>query len=253
VLTEDDLAEDLAAAVRNRDLIAVYQPQISLATGSTVGVEALCRWNHPQLGPISPDVFIGIAERVGLIGGIGAFMLDESLASAAEWWASGRRLEVSVNVSPAQLSEEAFATGLQRALSGGRIPPTALTIEITESMPLFASHAVMRRLRSIRDAGIRISLDDYGAGHASTEALESLPLTEVKLDGGLIRDDAAHPLDELREIVDLARERELRVVAEGIETLSHLQRAVDARCDRAQGFLMGRPRPRAEVDWMTSY
>ncbi len=123
----------------------------------------------------------------------------------------------------------------------------ALTIEITESLPLGDTSVVLPRLRALRELGVGISLDDYGAGHASLEQLESLPLTEVKLDGDLIRATRNGAIEPLSEIVDLAHERGLRVVAEGIETLTHLEVAVALGCDRAQGYLMGEPRPKSRL------
>ncbi|MET0884904.1 MAG: EAL domain-containing protein, partial [Mycetocola sp.] len=128
------------------------------------------------------------------------------------------------------------------------VPPEALILEITESQPLSSSHVVIDLLREYRAQGIGLSLDDFGTGHASLEQLESLPLSEVKLDGSLIRDIDAHTDVELREVMTVARDRGVRVVAEGIETQEQLERAAALRCDRGQGYLLCRPRPRDDID-----
>lgn len=244
----DDLAEDLDAAVRRREIFVVFQPQIDLETGVTVGVEALCRWTHPVLGAIVPDAFIPVAERAGIIGALGSFVLQESLVADRAWRKNGRRVEIAINVSPIQLADDVFCRELSAEVEARSLPPATLTIEITESLPLIDRDAVAARLRQLRTIGVGVSLDDFGSGHASQENLESLPLTEVKLDGALIREPATYPDDELRGILQLAHDRRLRVVAEGVETLGDLDRAVALGCDRAQGFLIGPPLPRVEID-----
>jgi EAL domain-containing protein (putative c-di-GMP-specific phosphodiesterase class I) len=245
--TTEELAADLASAVASAELFAVFQPQVSIATGATVGVEALCRWRHPIWGLIAPSDFIPLAEASGTIDALGLFMLSESLAVADEWRAAGIVREVSVNVSPRQLASGAFFEHVTEEFTRRSLEPGALTIEITESMPVMDAGAVLPRLRALRSLGVGISLDDYGSGHASIEQLESLPLTEVKLDGELIRRVNGEALEPLSEIVDLAHERGIRVVAEGIETLAHLEAAVALDCDRAQGYLIGEPRPRSRL------
>ncbi|MET0812818.1 MAG: EAL domain-containing protein [Microbacterium sp.] len=245
--TTQELAADLAAAVGSGELFAVFQPQVSIATGATVGVEALCRWRHPRWGLIPPSDFIPLAEDSGAIDDLGMFMLGESMVAADEWRAAGIVREVSVNVSPRQLASDAFFERVAEEFTRRSLEAGALTIEITESLPVDAG-SVLPRLRELRALGVGVSLDDYGTGHASIEQLESLPLTEVKLDGELIRDASARrALEPLSEIVELAHERGIRVVAEGIETLAHLESAVALDCDRAQGYLIGEPRPKSRL------
>jgi EAL domain-containing protein (putative c-di-GMP-specific phosphodiesterase class I) len=244
----DDLAEDLDAAVRRREIFVVFQPQISLETGATVGVEALCRWTHPALGVIVPDVFIPLAEQAGIIGALGSFVLHQSLAAGSGWRTSGRRVEMAINVSPMQLADDDFCHEVTAEVEARSLPPSSLTIEITESLPLIDRTAVAARLQELRAIGIGVSLDDFGSGHASQQNLETLPLTEVKLDGSLIREPWLYPDEQLSGILQLAHDRRLRVVAEGVETLSDLDRAVALGCDRAQGFLVGPPVPRADLE-----
>ncbi len=247
VSTPDDLAADLAAAASGGELFAVYQPQISLETGLTVAAETLCRWRHPRLGLIAPDSFIQLAEHTGAIHDLGRYILDEALSAADEWHAAGSDLDVSVNVSPVQLESTAFTEHLTAEFSRRSLAPRRLTIEITESLPLVDAGTVMHRLRELRAIGVGISLDDFGTGHASLEQLTRLPLTEVKLDGELIRGARSGSLEQLVEVVEIAHDRGLCVVAEGIETLTHLETAVEIGADRAQGYLTGQPRPRSQL------
>lgn len=244
----NDLAADLDAAIENRTVVAAFQPQISLETGQIAAVEVLCRWEHPVLGVVAPDAFIDVAERTGSIHRLGAVMLDAALDAAASWRDAGRSVEVSVNVSPSQLSTRSFLKRLGEELASRSLPPQSLILEITESLPLVGTQTVIDLLHEVRAQGIALSLDDFGTGHASLEHLENLPLHEVKLDGSLIRDAAAHSDVELRELLGAARDRGVRVVAEGVETQAQLERAAMLRCDRAQGYLICRPRPKSDID-----
>lgn len=248
VIDINDLAGDLDDAIENQGIIASYQPQISLESGLPVAVEVLSRWTHPALGTVSPDAFINVAEQSGSIHALGTLMLSAALDAAAHWRNGGHSIEVSVNVSPLQIVRRSFLDHLLLELSSRSLPPEAITVEITETRPLAGSRDVIDQLRAFRVHGIGLSLDDFGTGHASLEQLESLPLSEVKLDGSLIRDEEAHSDVELREVMSVAHERDVRVVAEGIETQAQLERAAMLRCDRAQGYLLCRPSSRDDID-----
>jgi EAL domain-containing protein (putative c-di-GMP-specific phosphodiesterase class I) len=248
VIDINDLAADLDDAIETGGISAAFQPQISLLTGATIAIETLCRWTHPVLGAVSPDTFIGVAEQTGSITRLGQLMLATALDAAAHWRAQGHSVEVSVNVSPLQVVHRAFLDHALTELGSRGVPPEALILEITESLPLSGSHQVLDLLREYRAQGIGLSLDDFGTGHASLEHLESLPVSEVKLDGTLIREVDAHTDVELREVMSIARDLGVRVVAEGIETQEQLERAAALRCDRGQGYLLCRPRPRDDID-----
>ena len=241
-----DLSVELEAAVGGGQLTAVFQPQIALESGWIVAVEGLCRWQHPLLGLIPPDVFIPLAEATGVIHSIGQFMIEECIAAADQWGALGSRIEMSVNVSPLQLTT-AFADELTDRWRRRELPVDSLTLEITESLPVPDLEASVPRLTALREAGIGISLDDYGTGHASLDQLELLPVTEVKLDRSLIQSHTVLPADELAGVVALAHRREMRVVAEGIENDEQLDFARSVGCDRAQGYLLGRPMPAEQI------
>lgn len=244
----NDLAADLDAAIESQDVVAAFQPQISLRTGQIVAVETLCRWEHPVLGVVAPDAFIAVAERTGSIHRLGGLMLDAALDAAASWRDAGRPIEVSVNVSPLQLAAGSFIGALMDRVRSRTLSPQSIILEITESQPLVGSQRTIDLLHEVRAQGFALSLDDFGTGNASLEHLENLPVSEVKLHGSLIRDAEAHSDVELREVLGSAREHDVRVVAEGVETQAQLERAALLRCDRAQGYLICRPRPKSDID-----
>lgn len=243
-----DLADDLRVAVPAGQLFAVFQPQIDLRTGAIVGVEGLCRWRHPQHGLVAPQDFIGLAERSGAIHAIGAFILAECIAAASAWHARGLRVSVSANISPVQLASAAFLDAAAARLREAALPAQALTLELTETRPVTDFDVLVARLDELRRHGYGVSLDDYGTGHASPRQLRRLPLTELKLDRSLLQDEQSHPAEELSDVIARTHARGIRVVAEGIETPRHLRRAETIGCDRAQGYLLGRPMTRDAVE-----
>ena len=248
MLDRDDLSRELETDLRNGGVYAVYQPLIEIATGVLVGVEGLCRWSRSQGPPIQPEVFIPVAEATGLIHELGRFMLEECLAAADQWRSTGREVEISVNVSPVQLTTPTFSADLAAKVLERLSTPTALTIEITESLPLPNLDEIVPRLDELRSLDVGVSLDDFGSGHTSVEQLRRLPLTEVKFDRSLIQGKAADARRTLQDAAARAKELGLRTVAEGVETSAHLELARELGCDRAQGFLLGAPMRRAEVD-----
>ena len=248
MLDRDDLSRELETDLRNGGVYAVYQPLIEIATGVLVGVEGLCRWSRSQGPAIQPEVFIPVAEATGLIHELGRFMLEECLAAADQWRSTGREVEISVNVSPVQLTTPTFSADLAAKVLERLSTPTALTIEITESLPLPNLDEIVPRLDELRSLDVGVSLDDFGSGHTSVEQLRRLPLTEVKFDRSLIQGKAADARRTLQDAAARAKELGLRTVAEGVETSAHLELAREVGCDRAQGFLLGAPMRLAEVD-----
>jgi len=238
--TTEDLADDLASAVRGADVFAVYQPQVSLETGSIVAAEALCRWRHPRLGDIDPVTMIDVAERSGVIHALGRRMLDECLDTLAGWHETGRDWAVAVNISPVQFEDESFAHHVAAEFTRRAFPPGSLVLELTQDLHSAEERVVLPQLRMLHGIGVEISLAGYGAG-SSLDRLGAVPLTEVKLPGDVVRAAEGPALAVLGEAVETAHEQGLRVVAEGIETLTHLDIAVQLGCDRAQGFLIREP------------
>lgn len=239
--TTEDLAADLATAVSGSEIFAVYQPQVSLETGSIVAAEALCRWRHPRLGDIDPTTMIDVAERSGAIHALGRRMLDECLDTLDGWRETGREWAVAVNVSPVQFEDESFARHVATEIAARSFPPGSIVLELTHDLQPVDERDVLPQLLMLREIGVQISLAGYGAASSSLERLRRLPLTEVKLPGELVRAAELGALASLRDEVEIAQEQGLRVVAEGIETLTHLDIAVQLGCDRAQGFLIREP------------
>jgi EAL domain-containing protein (putative c-di-GMP-specific phosphodiesterase class I) len=248
VATNAELVSDLSTALSRGQIFAAFQPQIDLADGSIAAAEVLCRWQHPTHGLVPPDRFIPLAEETGAIGAIGRAMLDHGIRALEVWRGRGLPIEISVNVSPVQLSTGDLVGHLAERIEEHPLPTGSLTVEVTETLPLSDLADAVSRLRSLRDLGIGVALDDFGSGHASPRHLEQLPITEVKLDRTLIQSTSESTWRDLAERLRGARARNLRVVAEGVETLSHLKRAKELLCDRAQGFLLGRPMDYSALD-----
>lgn len=240
----------LQDAVRNNEIVAYYQPQVDLLSGEIVGVEALSRWRHPTRGLLWPESFIADAEENGAIHEIGAFMLDDGCRCAAQWQHGGYDIGVAVNVSASQLTTGAFFDHLADNLATLSLRPRSMIVEITESRAIADPEDAAARLGVLRDIGVDVSIDDFGIGHSSLEQLLRLPATEVKIDKSLVHGLQSESDAIMRDLVELAHGRGLRVVAEGIETVEHLERAREVGCDRAQGYLLGRPSPEDEITRM---
>jgi diguanylate cyclase (GGDEF)-like protein len=236
------LETDLHGAVGRGELRVHFQPQVDVASGRVVAVEALARWHHPGIGLVSPDVFIPLAEDSGLIREIGEHVLRESCRTVAAWRGDGLHLELAVNVSAVQLTDPDFAGLVRGILMESGLAPFLLTLEVTEGQVVNEIAARHGHLRALRQLGVGISVDDFGTGYSSLAQLHRLPVTEMKVDRAFIvqlTDDAASSF--VAGIVGLGHGLGLRVVAEGVETSAQLQALRDMGCERAQGFLLGRP------------
>ncbi|MGY1728343.1 putative bifunctional diguanylate cyclase/phosphodiesterase [Geodermatophilus sp. SYSU D01062] len=236
------LETELHGAVDRGEIQVFFQPQIDVATGRTVAVEALARWQHPVLGAVPPGRFVPVAEDSGLIRELGAHVLRRACRTVADWSLEGLELEVAVNVSAAQLTDADFSDVVQRVLAETGLPPERLVLEVTESQVMTEVADRHGHLTRLRSTGIGISIDDFGTGFSSLAQLNHLPATELKIDRSFvdhIPDDRPSPL--VAGIVGLAHGLGLRVVAEGIETPGQLQAVRGIGCDRAQGYLLGRP------------
>jgi EAL domain-containing protein (putative c-di-GMP-specific phosphodiesterase class I) len=244
---EAELAGQLRHAFDAGELAAYYQPQYDLASGRIVALEALCRWHHPERGILLPQRFIHVAEQHGLIAAIGSFMFEESGAQAVDWDRRGVHVGVSINVSPTEL-DSGFAAALLRRLAELHLPQRTLTVEVTESPEIAYSRAELSALEALIDGGVGVSIDDFGTGQASLELVRRVPLTEVKIDKSLVQNPARSIDDAVRECIDIARERDAIVVAEGVETRDHFERAMHWDCDRAQGFYFSPPLPAEDLE-----
>jgi diguanylate cyclase (GGDEF)-like protein len=247
------LVSELRTALSHGRIEVHVQPQARLATGETVGVEALVRWEHAELGFIPPDEFIPVAERSGLIGLVTTRVLDLSLAAVADWHRQGVDLGVAVNLSTRSLLDADLVDEVSRLLRRHDVPANRLTLEVTESSVMADPARAIGLLHELRALGIRLSVDDFGTGYSSLSYLQSLPVDEVKIDRSFVTDLGARTEDVaiVRAIVDLGRHLGLEVVAEGIEDQPTWDLLSSMGCDLGQGWHHGRPMPAAEfVPWL---
>ena len=243
VAVRSEIARALTHALERSEIAAWFQPQIDLVSNRVVAVEALCRWNHSEWGLVGPNEFIPIAEEDGMIGEIGRYMTTQAIAVMSRWG-----IDVSVNVSPAQLQDSAFTTWLGRIVERISHPARRLTLEITEGRHIGDVSAVVARLDRLRAMGLGIAIDDFGAGQASLTQLKRLHATELKIDRALVADESAAAERTLGDAIAVAHDAGILVVAEGIETPQQLEKVKTMGCDRGQGYLFARPMPQEQMD-----
>jgi EAL domain-containing protein (putative c-di-GMP-specific phosphodiesterase class I) len=241
------LAEQLRHAVGAGELTVHYQPQYDLASGRIVALEALCRWNHPEQGLLLPGHFIDLAEQYGIISDVDRFVREESGRRAVDWHRRGLHVGVAINVSPSELNAP-FAEALLRQLAELELPDRTLTVEVTESPEIAYTSDELLALEMLIEGGVGVSIDDFGTGRASLELVQRLPLTEVKIDRSLVQSPTRAIDDAVRACIEVVRGRDAIVVAEGVETPSHYERAMQWGCDRAQGYYFSRPLPIEDVE-----
>jgi diguanylate cyclase (GGDEF)-like protein/PAS domain S-box-containing protein len=244
------LEQQLLGALSRREISVVYQPQVDADTHRIVGVEALARWTHPELGSVSPSRFIPLAEEMGLIATIGRFVLQNALEQSREWRDQGRgTITVAVNVSAHQLSDAGFVDEVRRLLDESQTPPDLLEIEITETAAMADVASAAEALRQLAELGITISLDDFGTGYSNIGKLNDLAISTIKIDRSFLGgpDSVGKPAALLSALVALGRSLDLRIIAEGVETSEQLERLRNHNLDAYQGFLFAHPLPAAEV------
>lgn len=248
-----ELEKDLQHALRSERLDVVYQPFLCLQTQQLIGFEALCRWNHPDLGPQSPDEFIAIAEDSGAIIELGRQVLVEAVSQAMLWREKfGFDGFMSVNVSPRQISSAGFHETLVRIIESSGLPPSALVIEFTESVMTGDVNQVIRTLNKAAELGIGIALDDFGTGYSSLSNVHQLPITIIKVDRSFVaRIDERKGRSMLETISTMARSLEVITIAEGIETEEQRDTLAALGYEVGQGFLFDRARNPREVEERT--
>jgi diguanylate cyclase (GGDEF)-like protein/PAS domain S-box-containing protein len=238
------LERDLRLAIERGELSLVYQPQASVVSGKTVGVEALLRWNHPQRGLILPGEFIAIAEETRLILPLGEWVLRTACEQARRWQTSGGpRLRVAVNLSALQFRDRSLARMVQAMLRESGVDPALLVLEITESAAMLNAGLTIEVLSELREMGLRIAIDDFGTGHASLSYLKQFPIDELKIDRSFVSDMEASPEGSaiITAIIGLAHGLGLDVIAEGVENESQLRLLAARGCDEYQGYLFSTP------------
>jgi diguanylate cyclase (GGDEF)-like protein len=247
------LQHELRQGIGRGELVLHYQPKIDIATGVPCGMEALLRWQHPELGLIFPDNFIPVAEETGLIDLITAEVLDQALRQVVEWRDAGHVLSVSVNVAARTLADLTFPDSVIAALQRHGAGPELLTLEITESALIADPERANMVLERLRQHGVDISIDDFGTGYSSIAHLRSMPPHELKIDRSFVMRMRTDARDEsiVRAVVDLAKSLNLRVVAEGVEDAEALAALSLLGCDEAQGYHISRPLPAAQLaEWL---
>ncbi len=244
-----EIAEDLYTALDRDQLTVEYQPIMS-ADGHLEGAEALVRWDHPTRGRLSPAEFLDIAERYRLTPSIAARVLDVALSDLGRWRAAGSTMRLSVNVSASDLRDEKLVDIVASALLTHGIPPSSLTVEITETAMMRDPETASTVMNALDDLGVQLAVDDYGTGYSSLEYLLKLPINEIKLD----RAFSTNLVEELRSVaivrstIDLTHALGLRMVAEGVEDEHTLAILQDLGCDLVQGWHLGRPMPAESFD-----
>jgi diguanylate cyclase (GGDEF)-like protein len=236
------LEHDLSLALNQIQLALHIQGQVNPA-GQTVGGELLLRWTHPLRGQVSPAHFIPIAEESSLMLRLGSWVMTQAFRTQVRLQAAGRRLPLSINVSPRQFHQPDFVQQVSALLESTGADPTCLILEVTEGLLIEHLDSTIARMNEIAALGIRFSIDDFGTGYSSLAYLKRLPLYEIKIDRSFIQDTPADPSDTaiVQLILSMARHMGLRVVAEGVETREQADFLCAHGCDVMQGFLFARP------------
>lgn len=238
------LLNDVHEGLRNDAFHLVYQPKHNLANGGCASAEALLRWNHPELGFISPAEFIPLIEKTALIGPLTDFVIRTAIGQAAEWHAAGDRIKVAINLSAYNFEEADIVERLAATCARFGLEPRYVEIECTEGIWM-ESAAILRTLHRIRALGMSLALDDFGTGYSNFSYLQKVPATVVKVDQSLIRNVHTNERDQriVRSLIALARELEYEVVAEGVETAQSLEMIRGWGCHIAQGYHFAKPLP----------
>jgi len=235
------LMRQLRSGIAEHEFGFSYQPKVDLRTGTVCGVEALARWNHPDLGVIAPAEFISIAEHTGGIHTLTQYLLRVGLEQARDWRSRGIDVRIAINLSPSFLQDLNLPTHVGRLLTLLEVPASRLELEITETTLLADPEGAARVLGELADMGVRLLIDDFGTGYSSLAYLRNLPVNEIKIDRSFIPTPEQPDETIVRAIVDLAHNLGLEVTAEGIETPEQLELLTRLGCTYGQGYLLGHP------------
>jgi EAL domain-containing protein (putative c-di-GMP-specific phosphodiesterase class I) len=250
VTARAELEAELRRALSGQQLVLHYQPQV-VGNGRITGVEALVRWQHPQRGMVAPAQFIPLAETSGLILPLGQWVLDNACAQLAAWASDLElaALTVAVNVSADQIRQADFVDTVLATLARTGAKPQRLKLELTESMLVDDVEATIAKMEALKARGVAFSLDDFGTGYSSLAYLKRLPLNQLKIDQGFVRNIVTDPNDAAiaRMVVSLAESMGLAVIAEGVELQAQADFLAHLGCHAYQGYLFGHPMPLAEL------
>ncbi|MGC4060439.1 MAG: EAL domain-containing protein [Aquabacterium sp.] len=248
-----EMQRDLRHAIARGELALHFQPKLRADDNALAGVEALLRWTHPVRGMVSPGVFIPVAERFGLIGELGLWVLDEACRHIRVWHEAGLNIPVAVNLSAHQLRQPDLELRVRDVLKRHRVPARMLILEITESATMDDIEASLRVFDMLADIGVQLSIDDFGTGYSSLSYLRRLPARQLKIDRSFVRDLAASFDAQaiIEAVVRLSHALGLKVVAEGVETEAQARILARLQCDELQGFLFAKPMPEgALLAWL---
>jgi len=233
-------------AIKDESFSVYYHPQLNLHTGQVFAAEALCRWTHADLGFISPEEFIPIAEDNGLIKPLGTWVLRHSCEYARQWIDNGFfYCNVAVNISVLQFMQAGFVDQVAAILAETKLPPENLELEITESLLAIDTDNAVSTLRRLKDIGVTLSIDDFGTGYSSLSQLKNFPIDRLKIDQSFIRNvtNSNEDAEITRAIIAMAKSLNIHVLAEGVETIDHLHFLKENGCDEIQGYLLCKPSP----------
>lgn len=250
------IIRDLGDAVKSDELMLYYQPKIDSKTNQLIGVEALIRWIHPELGFMPPDEFIPIAERSGNIGLITCWVLQKAIAQCQSWNDEGLHIKMSVNLSAIDLLDQTLPNSILSLLEKHEVHPSQLVLEITESTVLRDTDLALLLLNQLKDAGINLSIDDYGTDFSSLAKLRELPVHELKIDKSFVMNMIENENDTVivKSTIDLGHNMGLRITAEGVEDKETLILLNQLGCDEIQGYFISRPLPISDfAGWVKEY
>ena len=239
------LATALGRALERDEFKLQYQPQRPIVGNGLLGVEALLRWHHPELGLVPPDRFIRLAEESGTIRSIGAWVLRQAALRARAW-----SLSVSVNLSVVQLQDPDFLAVVTRVLEETGVSPELIEFEVTESVVMKDATATTELLRRLKTLGVRLAMDDFGTGYSSLAQLKRLPLDRLKIDRAFVRDVLSDPADQavVQAVIAMGHALKLRIIAEGVETQAQREMLAGFGCDEVQGYFCGYPADPEKID-----
>jgi diguanylate cyclase (GGDEF)-like protein/PAS domain S-box-containing protein len=246
-----DLQAQLRHALDHHEFELYYQPQVCFSSDRVTGVEALIRWNHPQLGLVAPGTFIPLAEECGLIIPLGEWVLAQACAQGRAWTEAGiTDLSIAVNISALQFNRSDFFDMVSRCLEHSGFAPERLELELTESVLLKEIDAAFATILQLKNKGVRLSIDDFGTGYSSLSYLKKIHVDKLKIDMSFVRDICEDQDDRaiVRAIIQLGKTLGLQVIAEGVETTEQAVLLHHDGCDEAQGYLYGRPQPVQELE-----
>ena len=243
------LENSLRLALDRKELFLVYQPQIEIATGRITGLEALLRWQHPELGLVPPDKFIRIAENSGLIMPIGEWVLRTACCQVQKWQDEGLpAMRVAVNVSAVQFRQDGFCELVRTVLRETGLVAQYLELELTESLLLSSADVTLAVLQELKAMGLKLAIDDFGTGYSSLSYLKQFPVSKLKIDRSFVRDVAVNPDDAAiaTAIISMAKSLNLKVIAEGVENEAQMAFLRARQCDEIQGYYFSKPLPANE-------